>query len=722
MEQDKRLTAIRLPLQIGTSALWSLARTSAFFPGLVLVGVGIWTCIKLIDLDKIGIGLGAVAVITGGVLIYYAWRHARLALEERPSDVLLDAQGLRVEGGERDGLSFRWSELDPSRCNVTTEMEARFVLWRVLANVPLLAISVLGEADATMDFSEKVQVHRLFVATRGNDEPFLVAEADLEIEQRSLETLARAIQSSRWYGGQRPHAAAAPSAVICHGCGATVAPTSQAQVACRFCGRGVPIPVDVRTRVDAAAALASTRRSGMARLERLLESQPSAAFANVAMWVAAIPIALAWPVAGALILRNAYHSTLTPGRALAMAVLPLLLTFGAFLLARGRLTDRFALHAVVVGFGARDPVRPGEPYRCRACQANLPDATATPVVHCIYCNQANVLGLDLRGDAHEAEHEHAELESAFAARARERLLWGLGSAASMGLLVAAFFVVRTTMRDLPPPPHFADLRYTATVVNVTVKSGYNFPDDVTTWDVGITPAMTHGATCRVWVVPTGLSRTSISYKYNHTGDCSFAGGVPVHFSDKKPSGSDGDAMVELDVPTKTVTLRDASIDGKIERWNLTLRLDPLGTVAPTVHTAQPTATPTVNTMGPSTLNFQPIVLNAIVTSETGSVPFSAATCELRISQSVTSKGYCHAELECDSKRIYGAHDTSYTRCEANAGVPTVLSDTQTTPHDGDPVLDVNLAAATALVGDTSSMGETYAVSFRLEKPSASKPR
>src|SRR5678815_1858401 len=127
--QDSRITAIRLPLQIGTSSLWSVARSSVLFPGLVLVGLGVWAIIALIDMDKVGFAVGGTLIAVGGLLLYYAYRHIKLALGERPSDVVLDSNGLRIEGGAQDGLALGWAEIDPKACRVESTTDERLVLW-----------------------------------------------------------------------------------------------------------------------------------------------------------------------------------------------------------------------------------------------------------------------------------------------------------------------------------------------------------------------------------------------------------------------------------------------------------------------------------------------------------------------------------------------------------------------------------------------------------------
>ncbi len=333
-------------------------------------------------------------------------------------------------------------------------------------------------------------------------------------------------------------------------------------MACRFCAAEVVIPEEVRQRVEAAATLASARRSGLARLERLLVSQPSASFANVTMWLAALPILLAWPIAGGLVLWDAFHSTLTLARSAALFALPLLLTFGAFLLARGRLTDRFALHAVVVGFGARDPFRPGEPYRCRACDAALPDVKGSPVVHCLFCNQANVLGLDLRGDAREASEETQSLESAFAARGRERWLWRVASLASIGLLVAALFIVRSSLRGPPNAVAFRDVTRRASLITQTGGVPANMELNLPL-SVGFAPAKHVGSNCRAWL------KMGDRVVYNREGICDMEADSPVRYDDPDPTSKDGDSRFQVDLPARTASFGDGT-GGRV--WEAKLRL------------------------------------------------------------------------------------------------------------------------------------------------------
>jgi hypothetical protein len=584
---DSRMTNIRLPLQIGTSSLWSIARSSVLFPGLVLVGIGVWAFIALLDMDKVGFAVGGAIAGAGGCLLYYAYKHIKLALEERPSDVVLDHQGLRVEGGARDGLALAWSEIDPKRCRVEDATEERFVLWRVVTNIPLLAISIVGEADLTLGFTEKTPIKRLWVA-RHQGEEMLVAEGDLPIEEESLETLMRTIRSSHWYGQQQA-VPAGPRAIVCRNCGATVPPAAEHTVACVFCNTPIAMPEDVRARVAAAKNLASARHAGFARLTRLLESQPSATRASVAIALAAIPIALAWPIAAIFILRDWEWSGAGGVRFLQLITFPILLTFGAFLLARGRLTDRFALHAVVVGFGAHDPARPGEPYRCRACEAALPPVTGTPIVRCIYCNQASVIGLDLRREAHSAQEEQQSLEDALSRRTRERWLWTAGSLLSLVLLAGAIFALRGTfsLHRLPKKAIAATVSSakatTTTTATATATATATFVDNTSSRFPAITRkltvksksgpvpfstaggcslsvlALTNPEHCRAYIK---CDTTTIYGSSTSWMTCESTSSGPLTLEDPDPTPVDHDAEVHANIPAGNLKLSDVTSGGR----------------------------------------------------------------------------------------------------------------------------------------------------------------
>ena len=253
-------------------------------------------------------------------------------------------------------------------------------------------------------------------------------------------------------------------------------------------------------------------------------------------------------------------------------MLPLLLTFAAFAVAQARLTDRFALHAVVIGFGARDPARPGEPSRCRACTAALPAATTSPIVHCIYCNKPNVLGLDLSGDAAEARKESEQLDVAFAAREKERFVWRVAGIAAAAAIVASAFVVRSTFADIKRVS-FHPKDFTATVAstnNLPRNPDSSMPPlEHATWTGRIAPVEGRGVNCHVTLRATAEHENP--FTYDHDGRCTFAAsGEPLHYSDAWTSPTNG-PEVEMDLKKMTVVLHEKYVDDEyVGTWKITL--------------------------------------------------------------------------------------------------------------------------------------------------------
>src|SRR5689334_15587907 len=98
---------LRLPLQIGTSALTSLVRGSAFFvPGAILIGVPLGFLIYM-QVDA-GDATGYV-LLPGFIVISFAWKHLKRARAERPSDLELTADGFELRGGPASGRRIAWS-------------------------------------------------------------------------------------------------------------------------------------------------------------------------------------------------------------------------------------------------------------------------------------------------------------------------------------------------------------------------------------------------------------------------------------------------------------------------------------------------------------------------------------------------------------------------------------------------------------------------------------
>ena len=454
---------VRLPLQIGTSSLWSLARgAGTLLPGLALV-IG---AIPLLAVA--GIHVAAVAAVVGTLLVYFAGMHLFIAARARPSDVILGGDGLHIEGGVHHGRTLLWAQIDPDRTTLTVEKERRYTLVRILGNGFAVLMMLLVRRRVFWIERAQLDIARLRVGLRDGS-TLLLAEAERPIEKESLEALHDAVRSSGWHAppgaprAKRPggrHTVMGLSVLFCPRCGAVAIPDDREAVPCRYCNAAVPIPPATRERVGAGQRVRAGRSTSDRLVGKLLQ-QPGAGPTGNKLLAAAIVMMLAWPVSfvlGGLEIATDLHDTVS---LLSLLVFPISMIVGLFFLLRASLADRFALRLLTLDFGAQHPQREGEPYTCRRCDAPLPDEPGSVVVGCRYCGAENILGLDLRRDAVKATREATSLEDALARRAQERRLWGaltVAAVALVGLGVAALAQGASAMVDLGSEPPVTAVR------------------------------------------------------------------------------------------------------------------------------------------------------------------------------------------------------------------------------------------------------------------------
>jgi DNA-directed RNA polymerase subunit RPC12/RpoP len=449
--------SVRLPLQIGTSSLWSLSRGAAtLLPGLSLV-------IGALPLMTVGsIYATAVAAVVGGLLVYFAGMHLLIAARSRPSDVILGADGLLVEGGVHHGRAIAWAQIDPERTTLTVEKERRYTLLRIFGNGLAVLLMLLVRRKVFWIERAEFDIARLRLGLRDGSE-LLLAEAERPIEKESLEALHDAVRSSGWHGPavvRRPkkpdgrHTTMGISVLFCHRCGAVAIPDDKEAVACRYCNAPVPIPPATRERIAADLKVRAGRTTSDRLVGKLLQ-QPGAGPAGTRLLVAAIVMMVAWPVSfvlGGVEIAARFADALS---LFSLLLFPVATILGLFFLLRASLADRFALRLLTLDFGAQHPRKDGDPYTCRRCDAPLPDEPGAVVVGCRYCGAENILGLDLRRDAVKATREASSLEDALQKRAQERRLWGALTVVAVMLVVlgvGALAQGASAMIDLGPTP------------------------------------------------------------------------------------------------------------------------------------------------------------------------------------------------------------------------------------------------------------------------------
>lgn len=426
---------IRMPLQSGVSSIWSLARAGAtLVPGLALLVSSVWVLIALGEqYGKLAFWAAAIAATTGVLFLWFAGQHIWLAMLTRPSDVVLDGEGIRVDGGRFAG-HYSWQQVIGSQCRVESCSVKRVTMGYILLKTASI-IYMLSQKRGAVWIVERpdVLVDRLLL--RLNDGTTIVAaEAERPIEKESLCALRDTIEASdvdepRPAAGHRALAEDCQrtrqiALLVCPSCGAPCAPSETGVVQCRHCATRVPVPEDLRQRVEAQRRVSEGSRSTQDILRQLV-GMPGAAGTLGFMSVAALYMLAAWllPI-GWLPVLWAY-GRLDAVAVTALIVSPLAIILALFFLLRAHVTDRQALRLLTMQFGARSPERPGDPYGCRRCGAPLPERQGEVLVTCPFCNAENILSLDLRRDVQPVETQQTSLAEALSQRQKERMLWGV---------------------------------------------------------------------------------------------------------------------------------------------------------------------------------------------------------------------------------------------------------------------------------------------------------
>jgi hypothetical protein len=408
---------LRLPLQIGTSALYSLARGGAFAtPALIFLVVAIVIVLWLPDMGDASGYLFAALATPGLVLLRFSWKHLKRAHAERPSDLLVDRDGFGVAGGPHRALR---------------------VAWRDIAAVELETPSKPKDPDKEEDNTD-LRVLTIHARSGTGTKRQVLASAERAGEQRSLRDLMDTLRAA----ARREPEAAPPSGVdtfACGKCGAALAPADVADVACPYCSHATPVGDTLRVRLRDAASVRARPDTAIARLL----DQPGAGRVGAVYVAASVFTLVAWPLAIAAMTAEYARGTLSVLRVAWLVAFVAACIVGLYGAIRGRLVERQALRLVAVEFAALEPVKPGDPYRCQRCVAPLPaPGEARVVVHCVYCAADNVLGLQLGHAARVAREESRSLAEALARRARERRRWrGVGVLALMLIGASAYALV-----------------------------------------------------------------------------------------------------------------------------------------------------------------------------------------------------------------------------------------------------------------------------------------
>lgn len=426
--------SLRLPLQVGTSSLEGVARSAASLaPGLLFLGSFLVPAVlspwdEALETYEQVWWLIMILMGIGVLLVSYGWKHLVLALRERPCDIVLASDGLRIAGGP-NGWFFRpWQEIQPDDVRVVGRHDSD--------------LELLGDESAR-------ELDNFWELKLGD---VVLASAEDSQEAASLQALRDSIRASAERVQGEAAGAAAPSGPVtelhCMNCGAPVTPSDQQWVQCGYCAQWVPIKDEIRARIRAVMTRDANRRDAEKLVDKLLR-QPGAIRANLAIAFAALPSFGVWPVIMGIAAVLYVLCFFRFFNAFLLTVAGLAAIVGLFYLVRGQLTDRQALRLLTLHFSARAPARAGEPHRCRSCNAPLVEPPGSVLVACVYCGAENVLGLDARHDAKEQKAEKVSLQETLETRRKEHRRWRWAGVKALGLLAVAAILVGVSLG----PPH-----------------------------------------------------------------------------------------------------------------------------------------------------------------------------------------------------------------------------------------------------------------------------
>lgn len=390
------MRGIRLPLQLGTSCVNSLAFAAASF--------GLAAVIRPLGQYIVGGATGVFGwwLASSVLLIFGAWSIAAVR-RRAPSDLLISTDGVEIKGGRHDGFAMGWPEVGIDQWSVRSV--AMFATIRAADSDDL----VLGEAH-----------------TFGETKSF----------KNVLETL-RAIVAQR-----TPKAASSNvELLLCPQCGSPVAAENASTVRCEHCDHSVAVPERVRA-LALGAREATRSRNRSARALRALLEQPSAGATTWRLGLLAFPMFAPWVLVLVTFLLREKFSQLT---ALALLAFAIAVVLAAWFFGHTFTLRRYAV-AVLSPLAAVAPPRDGVRPSCRSCGAPLPDPGENVVAVCAYCAADNLLLLDVPQMLRVERAGANAIDDALSARTLARLAMAGAIVAALGALAFAAFSLEIAFR------------------------------------------------------------------------------------------------------------------------------------------------------------------------------------------------------------------------------------------------------------------------------------
>ncbi len=94
---------------------------------------------------------------------------------------------------------------------------------------------------------------------------------------------------------------------------------------------------------------------------------------------------------------------------------------------------------------------------------------------------------------------------------------------------------------------------------------------------------------------------------------------------------------------------------------------------------------------------------------------AGASCTVRIAPVTLQNFNCHAEVVCNGQTVYGTLPTGYAHCDVDRGLLLRATDSDVSSGDGDPAINLDLAAHRAVITDQRN-GTTTRLSLAIDVP------
>ncbi len=452
---------VRLPLNVGVSALWNLSRAAlALLPG--------WYIITSFYLTILGFRDGNIfwyaAWVFGGLFASMAgWQAAKQVIVEWPSDAVITENGLIIERDPlpfflrffrrtyRARLHFSWQELQDWKLTLAVRKQERYTLWRLLFSgitVPLSLLFAIFGGDKILDrifgvtfrsvaYSETTLLLEKEDADEKRPQQIMLARGENELDTESVhalhDTLKNRMQAHTVAGRAEIaarlkrnfiHANTTIALLHCPHCGSANPPDETPVTDCLYCRESIPVPVELQEKISALRKTAEHDSKSEALLKSLL-NQGKARWASLRLKTGGLVLLVMVPL---IYLAYEWFDKRSMTNIILTLIFALFFATAyctVFFLTRASLVNRRALRLITFGFAAVPPADDNSPHLCRSCGAPLRPRIGSMIVRCLYCSTQNILGLDFRSELKPSAEQRRTLADAFAGRRRERIRWVL---------------------------------------------------------------------------------------------------------------------------------------------------------------------------------------------------------------------------------------------------------------------------------------------------------